>query len=257
LAKQYEFARMEAALRHEHAWLILETGRSSEPTADSRVTSPDSIIGSTTAPREGSTIADLLLALTCARMLLVRGQPRDAIPMLRGWLTFTRRRHCVRAATRCGALLARVLLAAGDRRSALRTLGETLALAAPRGFVRTFVDEGTEIAALIAEVADQAAHSPAGAYARLLRQAFGHADDVEAGRNVRGTAQAGGQDVLTTREIQILELGARGMQNADIAQATFLAQSTVKWYWQRIFEKLAVGRRPDAIRRARENHWIR
>ena len=62
--------------------------------------------------------------------------------------------------------------------------------------------------------------------------------------------------ILSPREIQGIELGSRGLQNVDIARTLFLAQSTVKWYWQRIFEKLEVRPRPDAIRAARENHWI-
>lgn len=258
LAAQYAFTRMEAALRHEQAWLVgEESGRAGDTWPARRIGSPAVGTAAASAPRDGVTMTELLVALTSARASLASGQPRDAIPLLRSWLTFTRDRRCHRAATRCGALLTRVLLAAGDRRSALRTLTDALALAAPGGFIRTFVDEGPEVAALVAEIAEQCAHPPANTHATLVRRAFENPDDSTSVPGIPDSAHPDAQDVLTTREIQILELGARGMQNADIAQATFLAQSTVKWYWQRIFEKLAVRRRPDAIRRARENHWIR
>ena len=63
-------------------------------------------------------------------------------------------------------------------------------------------------------------------------------------------------ELLSARELQILSLAAQGNQNHDISASLCLAESTVKWYWQRIFDKLDVRRRPDAIKRARQSHWI-
>jgi predicted ATPase/DNA-binding CsgD family transcriptional regulator len=55
---------------------------------------------------------------------------------------------------------------------------------------------------------------------------------------------------LSEREIEILRLAADGSANAEIAARLSLSLNTVKWYSKRIYEKLAVGNRIEAIRRA-------
>jgi predicted ATPase/DNA-binding CsgD family transcriptional regulator len=55
---------------------------------------------------------------------------------------------------------------------------------------------------------------------------------------------------LSDREIEILRLAADGNANAEIAARLSLSLNTVKWYSKRIYEKLAVGNRTEAIRRA-------
>jgi len=59
-------------------------------------------------------------------------------------------------------------------------------------------------------------------------------------------------DQLSSRELEVLQLTARGLSNRDIGEKLFLAVSTVKGHQQRIFEKLHVKRRTEAIARARE-----
>ncbi|MFD7522283.1 LuxR C-terminal-related transcriptional regulator [Paenibacillus chitinolyticus] len=57
---------------------------------------------------------------------------------------------------------------------------------------------------------------------------------------------------LSQREIEVLELIAKGLSNREIAEKLFLALDTVKGHNRRIFEKLHVQRRTEAIARARE-----
>ncbi|MBI4285182.1 MAG: response regulator transcription factor [Chloroflexi bacterium] len=57
--------------------------------------------------------------------------------------------------------------------------------------------------------------------------------------------EAGGK--LTGREIQVLNLAARGMSNKDIALALGLSIPTVKSYLVSIFSKLGVGSRTEAV----------
>lgn len=56
---------------------------------------------------------------------------------------------------------------------------------------------------------------------------------------------------LSEREIAILRLAADGSANAEIAARLSLSLNTVKWYSKRIYEKLAVENRTEAIHRAR------
>jgi LuxR family maltose regulon positive regulatory protein len=55
---------------------------------------------------------------------------------------------------------------------------------------------------------------------------------------------------LNWQESRILQLIAQGMQNGEIAKQLSLTEGTVKWYIQRIFDKLGVRRRALAVKRA-------
>jgi LuxR family maltose regulon positive regulatory protein len=57
---------------------------------------------------------------------------------------------------------------------------------------------------------------------------------------------------LSKREFEVLQLVAKGLSNRQIAEQLFLAISTIKGYNQRIFAKLQVSRRTEAVARARE-----
>ncbi|MFE2489909.1 LuxR C-terminal-related transcriptional regulator [Streptomyces mirabilis] len=57
---------------------------------------------------------------------------------------------------------------------------------------------------------------------------------------------------LTSRETEILELLAEGMNNRQIARRLFLAEKTVRNYVSRIFTKLEVHDRAAAVLRARD-----
>ena len=57
---------------------------------------------------------------------------------------------------------------------------------------------------------------------------------------------------LTPREQEILTLIARGMSNREIGEALFVSENTVKTHSSRIFEKMQVKRRVQAVQRGRE-----
>jgi LuxR family maltose regulon positive regulatory protein len=89
------------------------------------------------------------------------------------------------------------------------------------------------------------------AYVARLLEAFG-----DPGREPReGWAQSRPQPLiepLSEREIEVLRLLARGMSNPEIAQALFIAVSTVRSHCKSIYAKLDVHKRWDAVQRAQE-----
>ena len=52
---------------------------------------------------------------------------------------------------------------------------------------------------------------------------------------------------LTQREVQVLTMAARGMSNLEIAQSLFLSEATVKSHINRIFAKLSIRDRVQAV----------
>ncbi|WP_447775743.1 LuxR C-terminal-related transcriptional regulator [Variovorax boronicumulans] len=60
-----------------------------------------------------------------------------------------------------------------------------------------------------------------------------------------------GEDVLTARELQILQLVAEGLTNREIAEQIFLSRHTVECHIKNIYRKLTVSSRTRAVFAAR------
>ena len=59
------------------------------------------------------------------------------------------------------------------------------------------------------------------------------------------------EETFTERELQILRRMAAGHSNKAIAEQIFLSPATIKWYSRRLYEKLRVKSRTQAVARAR------
>jgi LuxR family maltose regulon positive regulatory protein len=129
----------------------------------------------------------------------------------------------------------------GDDDEALSCLARALALAAPSGYIRTFVDEG----------------APMG---KLLRQAL--LRDIEptyVSRLLVATDEAANSpgnaalvEPLTDREIDVLRLIMAGLSNQEIADTLVIAVSTVKSHVNHIYGKLSVENRTQAVLKAQK-----
>jgi DNA-binding CsgD family transcriptional regulator len=62
-----------------------------------------------------------------------------------------------------------------------------------------------------------------------------------------GPAGVPEKHALSAREAEVMSLIADGQTNGEIAARLFLAEKTVKNHVRRIYSKLGVGSRPDAI----------
>lgn len=66
----------------------------------------------------------------------------------------------------------------------------------------------------------------------------------------------GRSPLLTKAEIRVLRNISQGKTNAEIARINFVSIETVKTHVQRIFKKLGVGNRMEAVAAARERQII-
>lgn len=57
---------------------------------------------------------------------------------------------------------------------------------------------------------------------------------------------------ITRRELEILELIARGMSNREIAEKLYVSENTVKTHSSRVFDKLGAKRRTQAVQLGKE-----
>jgi len=61
---------------------------------------------------------------------------------------------------------------------------------------------------------------------------------------------------MSDRELQVLELAARGLTNKNIAKELFLSIRTIEAHMRNVFEKLGVSSRTEAVTQAVLHHWI-
>jgi LuxR family transcriptional regulator, maltose regulon positive regulatory protein len=151
------------------------------------------------------------------------------------------------------------LAAGGDQLAGLRALAEALALAAPEGYVRVFVDEGAPMARLLGRLTatqrtGQAA--PPGEvppqYLDRLARAFQPGAAHAAPPATRLAAGVAGLvEPLSDRELQVLGLLAAGRSNRQIADELVVVVDTVKKHVGHILDKLGAANRTQAVARAR------
>jgi LuxR family maltose regulon positive regulatory protein len=137
--------------------------------------------------------------------------------------------------------------AQGDLPAALLDLQHALALAEPQGYVRIFLDEGENMRGLLREASTREIMPD---YTDKLLAAF-ESDSQSEDKPDLPTAQPS-NELLSQRELDVLRLIAEGLSNQEICKRLFLALDTVKGHNRRIFNKLQVQRRTEAIARARE-----
>jgi LuxR family maltose regulon positive regulatory protein len=138
--------------------------------------------------------------------------------------------------------------AQGDLPAALLPLKHALALAEPQGYVRMFLDEGSSMMQLLREASTREIMPD---YADKLLAAFESEKQKNEDKPDLPPAESL-IDPLSQREIKILQLIAQGLSNREIGERLFLALDTIKGHNRKIFDKLQVQSRTEAIARARE-----
>jgi len=189
---------------------------------------------------------------TLARLALATGvrdrapaRMDQAIELAERWL------RPAEAAGREGGVLdlrvvhAVALHARGNVPAAFASLDHALAIAAPEGHVRVFLDEGAAMTALL-QLAEQRRGAPA-----YLRALLGAASPTAA-RAAPDRVPQRLVEPLSDRELDVLRLLATDLSGPEIAGQLFVSLNTLRTHTKNIFAKLEVNNRRAAISRARE-----
>jgi len=203
--------------------------------------------------RQGQLVAAAQLAetsdlpLSQARVHLAQGDPSAAMAVLAVWRGQAEAKRLEDERLKALVLQALALQDQGEQDQAVQLLLHALALAEPEGFIRTFVDEGRPMAQLLSAAAAQGLMP---VYLGKLLAAC----DAEMQHEATSSPRSGQplSEPLSRREREVLQLIAQGCSNEEISQRLVLAVSTVKGHNLKIFGKLQVQRRTEAVARARE-----
>jgi len=138
--------------------------------------------------------------------------------------------------------------AQGNVPPALVSLERALTLAEPEGYVRIFVDEGPPMAHLLYEAATRGV---APDYVQRLLAAFPVSEPEQAHTLSPKSHEPEWVEPLSKRELEVLQLIAKGLTNQEIGSRLFLSLNTVKAHTRNIYGKLGVHSRTQAVARAR------
>lgn len=182
-----------------------------------------------------------------ARVLLAQGEPTLAATLLDDYRAQMEAKNWQDEKLKAMVLQAEAFHITGNENKATDFLAEALGVAKPNGFIRLFVDEGTPMAELLSTASLQGIHQE---YIKKLLKAFNPEPNIDTSKISPPTSQL--LEPLSPRELEVLHLLAKGLSNQQICQSLFLALDTVKGHNRRIFDKLNVKSRSEAIARAHE-----
>jgi LuxR family maltose regulon positive regulatory protein len=202
------------------------------------------------------------LPVSQARVRLARGDPSAALALLGPLRQQAEAKGWADERLKVMILQAVALHVHGEKQAAMGLLREALALGEPGGFIRTFVDQGEPMRLLILDFRLQIAEESGGQDHNLM----GYLDRILAAfvslevmpqskisnrpNEVRDKSPM--VEPLSQRELEVLRLIAQGLSNREIGERLFLTVNTVKGHNRRIFAKLQVQRRTEAVARARQ-----
>jgi len=191
-----------------------------------------------------------------ARVHIAQGDPSAALVLLVPYRQQMEEKRWEDERFRAIVLQALALHLQGEKDPAYQVLTEALTLVEPGGFIRSFVDNGepmrlflVEFRSWIEKQSGDRTH-PLREYVDKLLAAFAPLEAVLGSRTNNSPSEL--IEPLSQRELEVLQLICQGLSNHEICQRLFLALDTVKGHNRRIFEKLQVHRRTEAIARARE-----
>jgi LuxR family maltose regulon positive regulatory protein len=182
------------------------------------------------------------------QLLCAEGRYREALTALDESIQRARAVHSSGELIRMLTLQAVALDALGDRMPARSALHEALALGAPEGYIKYWLDAGQGLGLLLRDLrSDRDTPQALHAYLDSLLDAFQG--------TFAGSAQSrSGEllDPLTPRELEILRLICKGYSNPEIASELVVTLNTIKKHTSNLYSKLGVNSRTQAIARSHD-----
>jgi LuxR family maltose regulon positive regulatory protein len=198
-------------------------------------------------------------SITLARALIAQGGEAvdRAVRLLNQLAQISRAAGQVGLLIEILALLALAYQARGEPEAALKPLKECLVLAQPEGYLQLFLDGGQPMRRAIQELCVQAESFPVENSLHLLpyMQRILSIFPVEQGPlgqpEKKDRSNPGLVESLSERELEVLALICNGHTNQEIAKKLVVTLNTVKKHNNRIFSKLGVTSRVQAVLQAR------
>jgi len=199
--------------------------------------------------------------LAHARLLIIQKKYANAYTLLANMGARAEQNESFQHLLEIDILLGQVMNGMGRHEEALGFIEKAVRLAAPSGSVRFFLDN--DAADLVAALRERLHDSPEKELIAFLDRVLSLPTLSQTVRGLpasvsplvvtaRSISRPGLAEPITPRELEVLELMAQGLQNAEIARRLYLTVNTLKAHTNSIYGKLDVHSRMQAVNRARE-----
>lgn len=248
-----QLPRVAAAARLERAQLALNAGNIEAAGDELQFAANDPLWASVNRLHMVANNADTY-DIVRLRWLLRGGNAPEVILPLSKMLETAQRERRTRRILTLQLLLAEAFDRTGDERTARQHLIDALSVGFRENFVRIFADEGGKLMSLVQNLYSSHAQLSPGITKEYLDRilAAGGKLPQEANRVERDA----GAEVLTRKEIAVLQLVAEGLSNRALAQKLFLSETTIRTHLRNINSKLGVHSRVQAIIAARRHGYL-
>ena len=251
LGERREWPRVVAACLAERVSLLLRAGHPKEA-----LRNVEYLERYAEGPGKGRGVGSSDLSryygLARARMSHAEGSSRAAVACMRKLYHDALERRDPYRGYKLAIELTGMLAATGEIAEATILLSGAVKVGAAAGFSQAFLEGGPEIFKLLSQTYDQLGKSGS-ADREMLPFLSSLLARWDCGRSTGGTAsvESAMSDILTPRERNILAMISHGLANKRIARTLEISPETVKSHVKRIFLKLAVGTRAEAVSQAK------
>jgi len=192
-----------------------------------------------------------------ARVELRNERFKEAMAILKQRVADDERGNDIYGAARSRLLLAGAYQALGIADKALEALCAALSSFEAAGVVRSVVDESEMLLPLLERLPATFKMSPT--YRESLWRTLRLTQVTETAPQspIASSGPCEDGEILSEREVDVLELVTKGLSNKQIAKTLLIAPETVKWHLKNIYSKLGVSGRTLAVHQARKRALIR
>jgi DNA-binding CsgD family transcriptional regulator len=251
LGERRGWPRLVAACIEERVLLLLEAGRLKEASR-----SVEYLERYVDGPGKGRGVGSADLSrygvLARCRVSHAEAPSRDALAAIRKLYHDALERRDSYRGYKLAIELAGMLASTSETMEAAILFSNALRVGAAAGLCQGFLEGGPATHGLLSQAFDHAGN-PGSADRELLPFLGSLLARWDGRRSPEGTTRAEGtmSDVLTERERDILAKISQGLPNKRIARTLEISPETVKSHVKRIFLKLAVGTRAEAVSQAK------
>ncbi|WP_282940439.1 LuxR C-terminal-related transcriptional regulator [Paenibacillus sp. RC67] len=185
--------------------------------------------------------------LVLARVLTVCWRMEDALYLLERMYLLLSEEDRLRDRIKVLILQSMALQRLGQLDTALQRLETALQLGEPEGYVRSFIDEGPEIADMLSAYLKLHQGGPSGNAGSV---SIRYVKQLLLAMNV--TVKEPLKELLTEQEKRIMRLIAEGLSNKEIGHHLNITGETVKSHIKNVYRKLQVNNRLKALQRTKD-----
>lgn len=205
---------------------------------------------------QGVSVRDEQYLIASARISASQGGSQTHIAQLKKWAVFLSSSSAMMSLIRIQLLLAIQFKSRDDLDRSAKYFKDALSLAAVHNVIGPFLDESNQLSALLSIYHRSIFND------KQLDHVVNHIIAVVNNNSILESPLRLSEvdetecETLNEREIEILTNSLNSTTNHEIASSLGLKESTIKWYWQRIYAKLNVNKKSEAIKKAKTLHVI-